>query len=281
MTAPNLCDVDDGLLRSQGKIIHQVWFKLSNKSDELFKKFSAYRDSWIEYNPDWTYIIWTENISRNFMYTFYPQFLDMYDSYPYDIQRVDAIRYFALHRYGGLYADMDSVCFKSLNDMRANFDQEVYFVESANKGVGIQISNSIIYSIPGHPFWPYLFKGLLKYHKQPPYYPKHMTVMCSTGPIFVDRMFCKYKLRFNLDMLPAPLFNPKGVDSELTGSVQELINNGCYMAHFGAGSWESGDSKILIFLYNNYKMILFIVLCFLPALIVAYMAGKQKQDKKR
>lgn len=38
----------------------------------------------------------------------YPWFLPTYVAYPYSIQRVDVLRYFLLHHYGGIYIDLDS-----------------------------------------------------------------------------------------------------------------------------------------------------------------------------
>lgn len=40
----------------------------------------------------------------------YPSFLPTFDSYKYPIQRADAIRYFVLHRFGGIYMDLDVGC---------------------------------------------------------------------------------------------------------------------------------------------------------------------------
>lgn len=39
----------------------------------------------------------------------YPWFLDTFDGYPFPIQRADAIRYFVLAHYGGVYLDLDDV----------------------------------------------------------------------------------------------------------------------------------------------------------------------------
>jgi mannosyltransferase OCH1-like enzyme len=39
----------------------------------------------------------------------YPWFLPVFDAYPYNIQRADVIRYFALAYYGGTYLDLDLV----------------------------------------------------------------------------------------------------------------------------------------------------------------------------
>jgi len=42
----------------------------------------------------------------------YPWFLETWDSYPFPIERADAIRYFALVHYGGIYIDLDDVRLK-------------------------------------------------------------------------------------------------------------------------------------------------------------------------
>jgi len=39
----------------------------------------------------------------------YPWFLETFDSYPYNIERADVIRYFALYHFGGIYLDLDLV----------------------------------------------------------------------------------------------------------------------------------------------------------------------------
>ena len=39
----------------------------------------------------------------------YPWFLEDWDQYEFPIQRADAIRYFVLSHYGGIYIDLDDV----------------------------------------------------------------------------------------------------------------------------------------------------------------------------
>lgn len=53
--------------------------------------------------------MWTEESSREFLSVHYPWFLDTYDGYPYPVQRVDVVKYFAMLHYGGIYLDMDNV----------------------------------------------------------------------------------------------------------------------------------------------------------------------------
>ena len=48
----------------------------------------------------------------------YPEYLAMYDSYRFGIQRADAMRLFFLHKFGGIYIDMDIECLRSLDFLR-------------------------------------------------------------------------------------------------------------------------------------------------------------------
>lgn len=53
--------------------------------------------------------LWSEKSSRDFIETHYPWFLRTYDRYRFPVQRVDAVRYFILMHYGGIYLDLDNV----------------------------------------------------------------------------------------------------------------------------------------------------------------------------
>ncbi len=44
----------------------------------------------------------------------FQDFLNKYDSYPTNIQRVDSFRYFLLKKIGGVYVDMDFECLENI-----------------------------------------------------------------------------------------------------------------------------------------------------------------------
>ncbi len=48
-------------------------------------------------------------MSRELIATEYPWFLNTFDNYSEPIQRADAIRYFVLAHFGGVYLDLDDV----------------------------------------------------------------------------------------------------------------------------------------------------------------------------
>ena len=53
--------------------------------------------------------LWTAKSSRDFLEKEYPWFLKTYDTYPFGVQRVDALRYFLMRHFGGIYIDLDNV----------------------------------------------------------------------------------------------------------------------------------------------------------------------------
>ena len=83
----------------------------------------------------------------------YPWFLPTYLSYPYAIQRVDAIRYFILHREGGVYIDLDMGCLKPLDFLLLH-----NFTAPMTYPVGV--SNDIMAAAPGAAFLAHAIRRL-------------------------------------------------------------------------------------------------------------------------
>ena len=75
------------------KIIHQTW------KNNIPKEWKQYQQTWIHHHPDWKYMFWTDNDNLNFIKKYYPQFLNVFNSYPNNIQKADTIRIFLLYHY--------------------------------------------------------------------------------------------------------------------------------------------------------------------------------------
>ena len=54
-----------------------------------------------------THILWTDAMNRELIRRHYPFFLETYDSFELNIMRADSARVFYMHRYGGVYMDLD------------------------------------------------------------------------------------------------------------------------------------------------------------------------------
>lgn len=269
-------DLDRYLLDRSNRIVHQIWFgvipnpRAAQKALEGLKK---YRDSWITKNSSWTYMCWNLDRCRGLMKYCYPQHIEMYDKYPYDIQRCDAVRYFILHRYGGLYADMDYFCNKSWDQVVEAYPKDIYLVETPNKIYhDVHVSNSLMYSKAGHVFWSKMFIELELYKKAPIYYSRHITIMLTTGPGILNRVFNKYKTLYQLSYYPFKLFHPYGLTSDI---ISLNCDPEVYAVHLGKGSWEKSDSSMLIFLFQEYKILLFSIIILIVPSLVYYLIRRR------
>ena len=269
MNIQNFSDIDKILLAQNGRIIHQVWFtSIQNKKKtiECYNKLKIHRESWKIKNPTWFHFEWNQHLSDILVRTFFPEHYNMYKKYYYEIQRCDAIRYFFLYRYGGVYADMDYYCNKPLDDAFIKFNKDFYLVQSPNNG-GEYVSNSLMMSRPKHPFWKSIFIEMEINKYCPIYYSRHMIVMYTTGPGLLTRVYNKYKIKYKLSSLPYKLFHPYGISDD----IMSLKDSNAYAIHIGSGTWEKKDSKFLIYIYREWKIILFIILILLiPNLVYMY-----------
>ena len=204
--------LDKNLIQKNGRIIHQVWFgTIPNRriASKEYKKLKKYRDSWINKNPTWYRMEWDKNLSKTLVKYYFPEHYDMYCSFKYEIQRCDMVRYCFLYRYGGLYADMDYYCNKSINMIFEKYKNNFYLVQTPNMP-GEYVSNSLMFSTPRHIFWKKLLITMNNYQKQPIYYSKHLIIMYSAGPGIVNHVYQRYKLRYKLKSFPYKYFQPHG-----------------------------------------------------------------------
>ena len=181
-------ELDHYLLSQNRIIIHQIWFgTIPNRiaANQTFKKLKSCRDSWSLLNPNLLHIIWNKTQIIQLIKTYYSEFYELFHTYKHEIQRCDFARYCILHRYGGLYVDMDYKCKKSFEQVFREWNQQdIYCVETPNTiNENTMVSNSLMLSyVRGHVFWKML---LLEMNKSIDAYKessKHIQVMYTTGP---------------------------------------------------------------------------------------------------
>ena len=66
------------------KIIHQTW-----KTNIVPEAWKESQDKWQELYPDWEYKLWTDEDNLNLIKSDFPQYLEQYNNYQYNIQRAD------------------------------------------------------------------------------------------------------------------------------------------------------------------------------------------------
>ncbi len=156
------------------KIIHQQW-----KTDNVPQKFIKWRNKWLQYypEPEYTHMLWTDRKARELIESYYPWFLETYDGYVHNINRADAARYFILHYYGGIYADLDYE--PTINFYEYLPQNQVAMVESPYYW-NEKTQNCLMSSPKYDPFWIDLFAVLTRNAKKE-------EVLEATGPILLDQ----------------------------------------------------------------------------------------------
>lgn len=196
------------------------------------------------------YMLWTDDQSRRFISEKYPQFLAMFDGYEYPIQRADAIRYFILHHFGGVYMDLDIGCKRRLEPLISG-DWDVILPRT--KPVGV--SNDLIFSAKRHPFMEATIHGLIAFDHR--YVTNYPTVMFSTGPMFLSAQYGLYSSahpltpvhpRPQIRILPKSLYGKNAKPEEAPHS---------FFAHYYGSSWHSDDAGFITFLGTSGKLLMY------------------------
>jgi len=184
--------------QNSGKVIPPILHKMWKNSDVRSMPqvwYRTYKNCLrLHNNTKWRIILWTDVSMRELVASKeYSWFLPIYDSYRYPIQRVDAARYFILHRYGGFYKDMDIGCSSSLEPLRQALNTYSNEISTTTHGSGvlvfpltdpIGVSNDLIVSSKDNTSLKQLISNLPKHNRW--YGLPYLTVLFSTGPMFVS-----------------------------------------------------------------------------------------------
>ena len=167
------------------KIIHQTW-----KDDRIPIKYAPWITSWTSKHPDWEYWFWTDADARAFMVDLYPSYLELYDNYPIDIERVDIVRYFILHQFGGVYADLDMESINSLEPLFYKYpcvlSQEPRAHPILDTNTDALVCNAFLACSPQHDFFTKLIKNTKLFSQL-------HSAMDRSGPHYVNINYQMYQ----------------------------------------------------------------------------------------
>ncbi|MFE4924245.1 glycosyltransferase [Streptomyces sp. NPDC056661] len=225
-------------------MIHQTW-----KDTDVPPEWQKWADSWRIQHPGWGYRLWTDADNRAFLQEHYPWFLPVYDGYPEAIMRADAIRYFLLDHFGGLYVDLDFECLKPVTEILDGHDlvlgcepdAHTRLLLARQRGFDRIVGNAFIASRPGHPFWAHVHRQMVATHKLP-------STLDVTGPFFLTRAVESAPEPESITVLEAEVLYPEvsPYATELFGP-QEADYDRAYAVHHWSGSWTynaSGTPRI-------------------------------------
>lgn len=213
------------------KIIHQTYI---NESIPL--QWQESQRSCIDRHPDYEYKLWTDDLSREFIAAQYSWFLPIFDAYPFPIQRADAIRYFVLDHYGGIYLDLDDGCARRLDVM-------LQYPAWLRRTIPTGISNDAMGAVPHHPFFQTVIGSLETYARS--YGMPYITVMSSTGPLFLSIVWKKYKRAVRPTEEHVRILMP----AEYRGSAWSVFNI------TKGSSWHGKDAQTIFWMGKHWLLL--------------------------
>ena len=132
------------------KNIFQTW---KTELDDISSEMLYYINSWKKHNPNYNYIFYNDNQCYEFIRdNFDNHVLDAYSRLKPGAFKCDLWRYCVLYIHGGFYADIDTLCLSSLEDVKQkNIDFICPIDLNPNIGCQYNLFNGFIGSIPKHP----------------------------------------------------------------------------------------------------------------------------------
>jgi len=172
------------------KTIHQT-----GKTRSLSKDLRKYQISWIKHNPEYKYQFYDDDDCEQFVRNHFPSLLQTYKNFPVPVQRADFFRYLVVYECGGIYADLDVECYRSIDSLiqseSAIFSIETKITQKRQNELGYncphQITNAIFAAEPKNEFLHQVIKRALKYSTLQVENPTD--VEDSTGPRMLTRLY--------------------------------------------------------------------------------------------
>ena len=226
------------------KIIHQVWEGQDGPMPSLLKELS---NTWKAHHPTWQYEFWNEERMTTFVKNNYPEFWDIYLSFPYDVQRWDSIRYLILYKIGGLYVDVDYECLENIELLLA--DRSCCFAMEPDAHAKlfnktIVFNNALMASIPEHLFIKKVIEKVFSENRFQNDMSNKMTyVLNTTGPWMLEEIYNKFENKDNIYLIPAKYVSPftkMEARAIIEGASSEVLENKLKEAcavHYFLGLW--------------------------------------------
>lgn len=254
------------------KIIHQIWLQGEKNIPEDYPNYS---ESWKEKNPEFTYILWDDEMIKELINKTFPKFMDIYNNYPKLVQKVDSAKYIILYHYGGIYIDMDLECIKNLSGLVNKYNSpacecvllkcdmgmlsKLFFYNTTND----IIQNCFAMSVPHFYLWHACVESMsnedlniAKYELLEKY------IFRTTGPGLLTKVYHNLKDKKNIYLLDTHIIEPfTSCEYDYyecaSKDCKNMLTDSYAIHHFGAkhGShgWMSDNGKFVFQTFCNKK----------------------------
>ncbi|MER2606886.1 MAG: glycosyltransferase [Siculibacillus sp.] len=202
---------------------------------------------WRERHPGWDCRLYDDAESRALVAEVVPDRLPLYDALPFPVMRADLFRYAAMVRDGGVYADIDMECRRSitplLDGVSCLLAIEARLGATRTRELGyarpFQIANCVFAAEPGHPFFRAALDRAFGLIAAAPTITRE-TVEDLTGPRMLTRLF------FERAWDDVHLAHPIALMAPLHHPTVAPFDRNVFTRHLTFGSWKgAGTPKSL------------------------------------
>lgn len=246
-------------------IIHFIWFRHLYSShldiSTIPTEGSHAPTECAEKNPGFTVNVWNATSARDLLEDHYSWFLPTYDNYRHPIQRVDAIKYFLLWHYGGIYIDMDMTCRRALNPL-------LPFPAWLPKASPLGVNNDLMAARPRHPLVGAMVHKLQSRDRNLLF--PYLTIFWSTGPQFTsDVLKMWWRGIDSMARLPA--------QDRFRVLPQEFYSEKyTFFGHMPGGTWHGGEVAVILWLVDRPW-----VVAVVPAAVLVLLAAWLRWRRRR
>jgi len=212
------------------KIIHYTW-KDSNLLDLQKECLQSWKTHFKE--PEYIYMFWSDEDISSFINTYYEDYKWLFDKQTKNIVKVDLFRFFVLHKYGGIYMDLDYKVHKNFYSILK--PDKFNCIESPFK-FNEEVQNSLMACVKNHTIFMEIFNSLKNNNSR--------SILSIAGPTFLTNVLKKQPKHFHI--LPCNEFQ-RIQEKELKAyKNNKLLKNACgkqsdnvsvYGEHLLSGTW--------------------------------------------
>ncbi|XP_052793031.1 uncharacterized protein LOC128226949 [Mya arenaria] len=242
--------------------IHQCFFGVD--SLKMPARFGRAKYVWSkEYSLKfgYNYTLWNAGMVERLIRNDYPWLVPTYSSYGHWVRRVDAAKYAILHKYGGIYVDLDiRTSGKDLYGIFSKLSNRTSMIMYKTQPAGV--GGDFLIAKPGDPFLWYILCGLLSANTW--WLLPYLTTMMSTGPGYLTVRERTFKRRDTLHLLTSRELDP-------------------YIRHIRGSTWHQLDGQVIWWAFSHidkiicYTAVVFmVVIClFILKLLLKYSRKHQ------
>jgi len=243
------------------KIIHFVFLDFGNPMPQHWKENI---NTWKHSHPNFEIMLWDDNSSIKLLNQYFPEYIKLYNSFKYPIQRADFIRYCILYVYGGVYCDLDIIpkqnrnIYNLINLYFSDNRIQVLIPTTPNDTIA---NNNFMISQKKSLFWIDVIKEIKS--RSMNYYPtKKLSVLYITGPRVLDTVYNNHKNSSpnSIYKIPYQILNPCDSCNRCSGDFG-------YITDQYANSWFE-ESSFTHFIFCNKRYIIYFIIILISSILL-------------